>query len=63
MPVYDYKCIHCGIEEARIAGLDDRTVVCTNCGQIMNRLNHEDDLYLAYWNKPQVQDSEASNSA
>jgi putative FmdB family regulatory protein len=52
MPIYDYKCPTCEIEESRIAGVDDQTVLCTNCRDMMSRLNDDDDLYLAYWNKP-----------
>jgi len=51
MPLFEYKCPGCGVEESRIAGLDDRTVVCTSCSQLMRRLNEEEDLFQSYWNK------------
>ena len=53
MPLYDYKCPGCGVEESRIAGLDDRTVICTGCSQLMTRLNDEEELFQSYWNKPE----------
>ena len=54
MPIYDYRCSTCGVEESRIAGVDDRTVVCTNCRDLMTRLNDDKDLFLAYWNKSSI---------
>ncbi len=62
MPLFEYKCPGCGVEESRIAGLDDRTVVCTNCSQLMSRVNDEQDLFQSYWNK-EVRSSESTNFA
>ncbi len=33
MPAYEYKCIDCGAEEERIAGLDDNTALCVGLRQ------------------------------
>ena len=52
MPMYEYRCPECGVEESRVAGVDDRTVVCTGCSNIMYRLTSDDDLFEAYWDKP-----------
>lgn len=57
MPMYDYKCSACGVEEVRIAGLDDRTVICTDCDSIMNRINDEEELFQAYWSNPEESSS------
>jgi len=53
MPLYDYRCPNCSLDESRIAGLDDHTVRCTVCGKDMIRLTHEDDLFRAYWESPE----------
>lgn len=47
MPSYEYKCIHCGAEEERIAGLDDNTALCVDCGNLMLRLN--EDIFRPYF--------------
>ena len=47
MPSYEYKCIDCGAEEERIAGLDDNTALCMDCGSIMLRLN--EDVFRPYF--------------
>jgi len=49
MPVYEYKCIHCQLEEERIAGLDDDTALCLECGNIMLRLN--EDVFRPYFDQ------------
>ncbi len=59
MPMYDYRCPECDLEESRIAGVDDATVVCTNCNNLMYRLNSEDDLFDAYWDKAPRSDKAA----
>jgi len=47
MPSYEYKCIDCGAEEERIAGLDDNTALCVDCGNLMLRLN--EDVFRPYF--------------
>ncbi len=49
MPIYSYACPNCGLEESRIAGVDDRTVKCTGCDQDMRRMTSDEDLFRAYW--------------
>lgn len=43
MPLYDYRCVDCGAQEHRIAGLDDHTALCVECGGLMLRI--DDDLF------------------
>jgi len=38
MPLYEYKCVDCGENDHRIAGLDDHTALCAKCGGLMLRL-------------------------
>jgi putative FmdB family regulatory protein len=47
MPAYEYKCIDCGAEEERIAGLDDNTALCVDCGSLMLRL--DEDVFRPYF--------------
>jgi putative FmdB family regulatory protein len=47
MPSYEYKCIHCGVEEERIGGLDDNTALCMDCGNLMLRL--DEDVFRPYF--------------
>ena len=49
MPSYEYKCIDCGAEEERIAGLDDNTALCVGCGNLMLRVN--EDVFRPYFEK------------
>jgi putative FmdB family regulatory protein len=48
MPLYEYRCRACDLEEDRLAGLDNREVICTECGEIMDR-QISDDEALAYY--------------
>jgi putative FmdB family regulatory protein len=47
MPIYDYQCVDCGIREQRIAGLDDHTALCTQCGGLMLRM--DEDVFQSYF--------------
>lgn len=51
MPMYEYKCIHCQVEDERLGGLDDDTALCLECGNLMLRLN--DDAFRPYFEEPQ----------
>lgn len=47
MPAYEYQCVDCGCREKRVAGLDDHTAVCIQCGSLMLRL--DDDIFSPYF--------------
>lgn len=47
MPVYDYQCVDCGGRDKRVAGVDDHTALCVNCGGLMLRL--DEDVFQAYF--------------
>lgn len=47
MPVYDYQCVDCGDRDSRVAGLDDHTARCAQCGGLMLRL--DEDLFHPYF--------------
>ena len=46
-PLYRYHCVECHESEPRVAGLDDHTALCIQCGSLMLRLN--DDLFGPYF--------------
>ncbi len=48
MPAYEYVCSSCEAREFRIGGLDDRTVICALCGQVMVRQADLDSLLASY---------------
>jgi putative FmdB family regulatory protein len=39
MPLYDYQCVDCGAQDLRLAGIDDHTALCVECGGLMLRLD------------------------
>ena len=47
MPVYEYQCVDCDGRDQRVAGLDDHTALCTQCGGLMLRL--DEDVFQAYF--------------
>lgn len=53
MPVYDYKCRSCELIEERVCGFDDNQVVCTECGEIMDRTISDYDAFTYYFDNPQ----------
>ena len=55
MPIYEYQCVDCGDRDQRVAGLDDRTALCTQCGGLMLRLN--EDLFRPYFEEVSIQPS------
>jgi putative FmdB family regulatory protein len=54
MPIYEYQCVDCGGQDQRVAGLDDHTALCTQCGGLMLRL--DEDVFQPYFEEtsPQV---------
>ena len=49
MPLYNYRCVDCGADDCRIAGLDDHVAVCVDCGGMM--LRTDDDLFAPYFER------------
>ncbi len=47
MPLYEYDCLECRARETRVAGLDDHTALCIDCGGIM--LRQDEDIFQAYF--------------
>ncbi len=47
MPIYTYQCVDCGAPDQRVAGLDDHTAICTDCGGLMLRL--DEDVFRPYF--------------
>lgn len=48
MPAYDYTCTNCSAHDVRIAGIDDHTSICGECGQVMVRDQDIDSLLQSY---------------
>ena len=61
MPLYAYRCRACDLNEERLAGIDDRTVVCTECGEVMDRQISDDEAFSFYWSDVPSR-NEASNA-
>ncbi len=47
MPLYEYQCVDCGIQDQRVAGLDDHTAICVVCEGLMLRL--DEDVFKPYF--------------
>ena len=47
MPIYEYQCVDCTGRDQRVAGLDDHTALCTQCGGLMLRL--DEDVFQPYF--------------
>ncbi len=56
MPLYSYKCRACDLDEERVAGIDDRTLICTECGEVMDRQISDDEALAFYWNNSSVEE-------
>lgn len=56
MPAYEYICSSCETGEFRIGGLDDHTVICDQCGQVMVRQADLDSLLASYQQSAQQAD-------
>lgn len=48
MPAYEYHCTNCDNRETRITGIDDHTVLCEKCAQVMVREMDVDSLLASY---------------
>jgi hypothetical protein len=46
MPFYLYQCVDCNGFDQRVAGLDDHTAICADCGSLM--LRADQDVFQAY---------------
>jgi Fe2+ or Zn2+ uptake regulation protein len=49
MPLYIYHCRGCDLEEERLAGIDHDVLVCTECGEIMDRRENHEEAFQLYW--------------
>jgi Zn finger protein HypA/HybF involved in hydrogenase expression len=49
MPIYECQCVDCLNRDQRVAGLDDHTALCTQCGGLMLRL--EEDAFRSYFDE------------
>ncbi|MHB9071972.1 MAG: FmdB family zinc ribbon protein [Desulfobaccales bacterium] len=47
MPIYEYQCLGCPAQDKRVAGLDDHTAFCIQCGGVM--LRQDEDLLHPYF--------------
>jgi putative FmdB family regulatory protein len=47
MPLYEYQCLDCAGCDKRVAGLDDHTAICSQCGGVM--LRRDEDVFGAYF--------------
>lgn len=43
MPIYKYQCLYCGNCDLNLAGLNDHMNLCSQCGNLMLRL--DDDFF------------------
>lgn len=43
MATYNYKCLDCSTTDTRLAGLDDHTALCAECGGLA--LRTDEDLF------------------
>lgn len=53
MPLYEYRCLDCGTQDKRLAGLDDHTAICMECRGLM--LRRDEDLFRPYFDAPGAQ--------
>ena len=49
MPIYVYQCVDCSGLDQRVAGLDDHTALCTQCGGLTLRLDK--DVFQPYFDE------------
>ncbi len=55
MSIYEYQCVDCGGRDQRVAGCDDYTAICADCGGLM--LRFDDDIFLPYFEEVPSQPS------
>ena len=60
MPVYEYQCVDCGNRDERLAGLDDYTAICVQCGGLMLRL--DEDAFTPYFAVPMLSQEGSDDS-
>ncbi len=60
MPLYNYQCLYCGNCDLRLSGLDDHMTLCSQCGNLMLRL--EDDFFWQCFDKSYFHFSTKKNS-
>jgi hypothetical protein len=49
MPIYTYQCLYCGNCDLILAGLNDHMTLCSQCGNLMIRL--DDDSFWECFDK------------
>ncbi len=52
MPLYEYHCVDCGVQDSRIGGLDDHAALCIRCGGMMLRRN--EDVFGPYFDQDEL---------
>ena len=60
MPIYEYQCVDCSSRDQRVAGLDDHTALCTQCGGLMLRL--DEDVFQPYFEEVSAQAWQAAEA-
>ena len=55
MPIYTYRCRSCGLTEERLAGIDDRTLICTECRDLMDRQMSVQEAFKRYFMPKEVE--------
>ncbi len=58
MPLYLYRCLGCNGWDQRVAGLDDHTAICTECGGVM--LREDQDVFRPYFGPGPEPDGQAT---
>lgn len=49
MPTFTYLCSNCSCHDSRIAGIDDHTAVCVQCGGLMFRMEQDEEVFKHYF--------------
>jgi hypothetical protein len=53
MPKYNYQCLYCGNCDLSLAGLNDHMALCSQCGNLMLRL--DDNFFWQFFDKNHFQ--------
>jgi hypothetical protein len=61
MPKYFYQCLYCGNYDLSLAGLNDHMALCSQCGNLMLRL--DDDFFWQCFDKNHFQGIAKANPA
>jgi DNA polymerase-3 subunit beta len=56
VPIYDFKCVDCGLAEPVVAGLSDHTALCSRCDGLMRRLDA--DVFTPDYETPKKSEEE-----